>query len=167
MRLKIGREGIVGWVAAHKTAFNVPDVTQDSRYVEGVPGTKSEIAVPMIAGDRVIGVLDVQRSEINAFNDDDLRVLSSVAAQAAIAIERARLYSAERRRFQESLTLLAIAQALSSTLDLTEVLKLVACSTAQACHAKRCSILLLSQDRKELMPIMSQFASGDGQTPFT
>jgi signal transduction histidine kinase len=50
----------------------------------------------MIAGDRVIGVLDVQSSEVNAFNDDDLRVLSSVAAQAAIAIERARLYFAER-----------------------------------------------------------------------
>jgi len=161
LRLKIGQEGIVGWVAAHKTALNVPDVTQDPRYVEGVEETKSEIAVPMVAGDKVIGVLDMQRSEVNAFNDDDLRVLSSVAAQAAIAIERARLYSAERRRVQESLTLLAIAQALSSTLDLTEVLKLVACSTAQACHANRCSILLLSQDRKEWIPIMSQFASGE------
>lgn len=160
-RLKIGQEGIVGWVAAHKTALNVPDVSRDSRYVEIVPGTKSEMAVPMIAGDRVIGVLDVQRSEVNAFSDDDLRVLSSVAAQAAIAIERVQLYSAERRRTQESLNLLAIAQALSSTLDLTEVLKLVACLTAQACHANRCSILLLSQDRKELVPIMSQFASGE------
>jgi two-component system NtrC family sensor kinase len=96
VRLKIGQEGIVGWVAAHKTALNVPDVTQDSRYVEGVEETRSEMAVPMIAGDKVIGVLDVQRFEVNAFNDDDLRVLSSVAAQAAIAIERARLYSAER-----------------------------------------------------------------------
>ncbi len=161
VRLKIGQEGIVGWVAAHKTLLNVPDVSRDPRYVEGVPGTKSEIAVPMIVGDRVIGVLDVQRSEVNAFNDDDLRVLSSVAAQATIAIERARLYSAERRRVQESSTLLAIAQALSSTLNLTEVLKLVACSTAQACQANRCSILLLSQDRKELVPIMSQFASGE------
>jgi GAF domain-containing protein len=56
VRLKIGQEGIVGWVAVHKTLLNVPDVSQDSRYVEGVPGTKSEIAVPMIAGDRVIGV---------------------------------------------------------------------------------------------------------------
>jgi GAF domain-containing protein/anti-sigma regulatory factor (Ser/Thr protein kinase) len=161
VRLKIGQEGIVGWAAAHKTALNVPDVTQDSRYVEGMEETRSEMAVPMIAGDKVIGVLDVQRSEVNAFNGDDLRALSSVAAQAAIAIERARLYSAERRRVQESLTLLAIAQALSSTLDLTEVLKLVACSTAQACHANRCSILLLSQDRKEWMPIMSQYASGE------
>jgi len=159
-RLKIGQEGIIGWVAAHKTLLNVPDVTQDSRYV-GRKETRSEMAVPMIAGDKIIGVLDVQRPEVNAFNDDDLRVLSSVAAQAAIAIERARLYSVERRRVQESSTLLAIAQALSSTLDLTEVLKLVACSTAQACHANRCSILLLSQDRKELMPIMSQFASGE------
>ncbi len=161
VRLKIGQEGIVGWVVAHKTALNVPDVRQDPRYVEGVPATRSEVAVPMIAGDRVIGALDVQRPEVNAFNDDDLRVLSSVAAQAAVAVERARLYSAERRRVQESSTLLAIAQALSSTLDLTEVLKRVACSTAQACGANRCSILLLSQDRRELIPIMSQFASGE------
>jgi signal transduction histidine kinase len=97
VRLKIDdREGIIGWVAAHKTALNVPDVALDSRYF-GREGARSEMAMPMIAGDKVIGVLDVQRSEVNAFNDDDLRVLSSVAAQAAIAIERARLYFAERR----------------------------------------------------------------------
>ena len=93
---KIG-EGIAGWVVAHKTALNVPDVSQDPRYVEGMEQIGSEMAVPMIAGDKVIGVLDVQRAEVNAFSENDLRVLSSVAAQAAIAIERARLYSAERR----------------------------------------------------------------------
>jgi NtrC-family two-component system sensor histidine kinase KinB len=160
-RIKIGEEGITGWVAAHKVPLNVPDVAEDPRYIEGVKGTQSEIAVPMLSGEKMIGVLDAQSPKVNAFNDDDLRVLSSVAAQAAIAIERAQLYSAERRRLQESSTLLAIAQALSSTLDLTEVLKLMACSTAQACHANRCSILLLSQDRKELVPIMSLFASGE------
>jgi len=96
MRFKIG-EGIAGWVAARRTALNVPDVSQDPRCVEGVEQTGSEMAVPMIAGDSVIGVLDVQRAEANAFSDDDLRVLSSVAAQAGIAIERARLYAAERR----------------------------------------------------------------------
>jgi len=96
VRLKTDQESIVNWVVAHKTALNVPDVSRDSRYV-GTEKTRSEMAVPMMAGDRVIGVLDVQRSEVNGFNEDDLRVLSSVAAQAAIAIERARLYSAERR----------------------------------------------------------------------
>jgi signal transduction histidine kinase len=95
--LKIGQEGIVGWAAAHKTALNVPDVTKDSRYVEGMEQTGSEMVVPMIAGDKVIGVLDVRRAEVSAFSENDLRVLSSVAAQAAIAIERARLYAAERR----------------------------------------------------------------------
>jgi PAS domain S-box-containing protein len=158
-RIKIGKEGIAGWVAAHKASLNVPDVAKDPRYVGEVKGTRSEIAVPMLSGEKVIGVLDAQSPKVNAFNDDDVRVLSSVAAQAAVAMERARLYSAEHRRLQESSTLLAIAQALSSTLELTEVLKLMACSTAQACHANRCSILLLSQNRKEMIPIMSQFAS--------
>jgi signal transduction histidine kinase len=96
VRLKTDQESIVNWVVAHKTALNVPDVSRDSRYI-GTEKTRSEMAVPMMAGDRVIGVLDVQRSEVNGFNEDDLRVLSSVAAQAAIAVERARLYSAERR----------------------------------------------------------------------
>jgi signal transduction histidine kinase len=96
VRLKTDQESIVNWVVARKTALNVPDVSRDSRYV-GTEQTRSEMAVPMMAGDRVIGVLDVQRSEVNGFNEDDLRVLSSVAAQAAIAIERARLYSAEHR----------------------------------------------------------------------
>jgi PAS domain S-box-containing protein len=91
-RIKIGEEGITGWVAAHKVPLNVPDVAKDSRYVEWVKGTQSEIAVPMLSGERVAGVLDVQSSKVDAFNEDDLRILSSVAAQATIAIEKAWLF---------------------------------------------------------------------------
>ncbi|NIN64442.1 MAG: GAF domain-containing protein [Anaerolineae bacterium] len=97
-RIKIGQEGIAGWVAANKVALNVPDVTRDPRCVRWVKETRSEIAVPMLIGDEVIGVLDAQNSEVNAFNEDDLRVLSSVAAQTAIAIERARLYGKIQRK---------------------------------------------------------------------
>jgi putative methionine-R-sulfoxide reductase with GAF domain len=64
----------------------VPDVAEDPRYVEGVKGTRSEMAVPMLSGEKVIGVLDAQSPKVNAFNEDDLRILSSVAAQATIAI---------------------------------------------------------------------------------
>jgi NtrC-family two-component system sensor histidine kinase KinB len=60
--------------------------------VEGVRGTQSEIAVPMISGGKVIGVLDAQSPRVNAFNEDDLRVLSSVTVQATIAIEKALLF---------------------------------------------------------------------------
>jgi len=91
-RIKIGKEGITGWVAAHKVPLNVPDVAEDPRYVEGVKGTRSEMAVPMLSGEKVIGVLDAQSPKVNAFNEDDLRILSSVAAQATIAIEKAWLF---------------------------------------------------------------------------
>ena len=108
--IKIGQEGIVGWVAAHRTPLNVPDTTQDDRYVEKVKGIGSEIAVPMLVGEELVGVLDVQSTEVNAFGDDDLRNLSSIAAQAAIAIERARLYEAalaERKRTERIVTNIA------------------------------------------------------------
>jgi class 3 adenylate cyclase len=97
-RIKIGHESIAGWVAANKAVLNVPDVARDPRYIQWVKETRSEMAVPMLVGDKVIGVLDAQSPEVNAFNEDDLRVLSSMAAQAAIAIERARLYETTQQK---------------------------------------------------------------------
>jgi NtrC-family two-component system sensor histidine kinase KinB len=91
-RIRIGKEGITGWVAAHKVPLNVPDVVKEPRYVERVKGTRSEIAVPMLSGEKAIGVLDAQSPKVNAFNEDDLRILSSVAAQATVAIEKAWLF---------------------------------------------------------------------------
>jgi PAS domain S-box-containing protein len=107
---KIDQEGIVGWVAANRMPLNVPDVTQDDRYVEKVKGVGAQIAVPMLFGEKVVGVLDVQSTKVNAFGEDDLRNLSSIAAQAAVAIERARLYEAtlaERERTERIVTSIA------------------------------------------------------------
>jgi len=125
-RIKIGQEGITGWVAANRVPLNVPDVAKDDRYLKGVEGTKSEIAVPMLVGERVVGVLDVQSTEVNAFGEDDLRTLSSVAAQAAVAIERARFFKEARRRSQEQATLFQASAAVLSTLHVGEVLYEVA-----------------------------------------
>jgi len=101
-RLKIGEEGITGWVAAKGKALLVPDVSRDPRYVwmEG-SRTRSELAVPIAIKDRVIGVLDVQSNQLNAFDRSDLVVLQSLADQAAIAIENARLFDAEQRRAEQ------------------------------------------------------------------
>jgi two-component system phosphate regulon sensor histidine kinase PhoR len=108
--VKIGQEGIVSWVAANKMPLNVPNVSQDDRYVEKVKGIGAEIAVPMLVGEKLVGVLDVQSTEVNAFGEDDLRTLSSIAAQAAIAIERTRLYEAalaERKRTERIVSSIA------------------------------------------------------------
>jgi GAF domain-containing protein len=92
-RLKVGEEGITGWVASRGEPLMVSDVTLDSRYVwmEG-SGTRSELTVPIVVKEQVIGVLDAQSDEPDAFDETDLSVLQSVAHQAGAAIENARLY---------------------------------------------------------------------------
>lgn len=94
VRLKIGEQGIVGWVAHSGEPLTVPDVSQEPRYF-GMPDTseaRSELAVPLKTKDSIIGVLDVQSRQLNAFDEQDLTLLQSLGGQAAIAIENARLY---------------------------------------------------------------------------
>jgi signal transduction histidine kinase len=92
-RLKVGKEGITGWVARHGGPLLVPDVSQDARYVwmEGSQ-TRSELIVPIIIKGRTIGVLDVQSDQLNYFNKSDVEIMTALAGQTGIAIENARLY---------------------------------------------------------------------------
>lgn len=93
-RLKVGREGITGWVAATGEPLLVPDVSQELRYVliSDTAETRSELTVPLKTKSGVIGVLDVQSDQLDGFDESDLMVLQSLANQAAAAIENARLY---------------------------------------------------------------------------
>jgi GAF domain-containing protein/HAMP domain-containing protein len=93
-RLKVGREGIVGFVSntgRHRIALDVGD---DAVFFTNpdLPETRSEIALPLKIGDRVIGVLDVQSTEPEAFNEEDVRILTLLSDQLSIAIENARLF---------------------------------------------------------------------------
>ncbi len=92
-RLRVGVEGISGWVAANGEPLLVPDVLQDPRYVwmQGST-TRSELAVPILVKGQVIGVMDAQSDRLNAFDETDLIVLQSLAHQAGAAIENAQLY---------------------------------------------------------------------------
>jgi signal transduction histidine kinase len=92
-RLKVGEQGISGWVAAHGEPLLVRDVREDPRYVwmQG-SRTRSELTVPVMIKGQVIGVLDAQSDRLNAFDDTDLAVLQSLAHQVGAAIENARLY---------------------------------------------------------------------------
>ncbi len=96
--------GIVGWSAKHKTMLLANDVRHEKRYANLFPEriqTRSELAVPILIGDMLAGVLDVQSPQINAFDDNDVRVIKTVADQIAIAMENARLYEALRRQLKE------------------------------------------------------------------
>ncbi len=92
-RLKIGQEGLTGWVAATKQPALVPDVSLDSHYVwMRESKTRSELIIPLLVKDKVIGVLDLQSDQLNDFDEMDLTVMRLLAGQVAIAVENARLY---------------------------------------------------------------------------
>jgi len=100
-------EGIVGAAATLRRAVVVPDVTLDPRYIMLNPETRSELAVPMLYQDRVIGVMDLESPQLNYFTPDHVQVLSILAAQFAVSLENARLYEQVARdeaRMERDLT---------------------------------------------------------------
>jgi len=102
-------EGMTGYAAATGETQVSGDVSQDPRYVPDVEETKSELAVPIKSGQKVIGVLDLQSDEFDAFDEADVMVIETLADQIAVAIENAQLYEAvqqelaERKRAEEQL----------------------------------------------------------------
>lgn len=120
---------IIGWVAAHAEPLVVNDVSAEPRYVPDserlLPDTRAELAVPLTVEDRVLGVLDVQSDQPEAFDGDDLFTLSTLADQVAIAIEDARLYAAQREETWVNTALLQVAEAVSMLTRLGEVLETV------------------------------------------
>ncbi len=93
-RLKVGQEGIWGWVAAKGESLLVPDVSQEPRYYSKTQPRQvaSLLCVPLRTKDAVIGVLSVESDRLHAFDESDLAMLQSLADQAAVAIQNARLY---------------------------------------------------------------------------
>jgi len=85
-------QGIVGAAASLRRPVVVADVSKDPRYICVNPETRSEMAVPLIYRDRVIGVIDLESPQPGYFHEDHVRILSTLAPQIAIAIENARLY---------------------------------------------------------------------------
>lgn len=132
-RLKVGSEGITGWVAHTGQAALVPDITQDSRYV-WMQGslTQSELTLPIIVKDQTIGVLDVQSEKPDDFDRTDVEMLQSLASQAGIAIENARLFAETQRLLEETeernaelASINSMQMGLASKLDIKEIYELV------------------------------------------
>jgi anti-anti-sigma regulatory factor/putative methionine-R-sulfoxide reductase with GAF domain len=104
LRLEAGSHSMVGWCLTNKQPRIAADVTADPSYLKVplLPETRSEMVVPLLIGDRVIGVLDIQSRRIGAFAEDEVLVFQTMADQLAVAIENARVV-AEMRGLNEDL----------------------------------------------------------------
>ncbi len=101
-------EGIIGHAAEMRTPLLVPDVRKDPRYIVANPEVRSELSVPLIYKGKVIGVIDLEHTRVNYYNEDHQTTLSTLSAQVAISIANARLYQRiheEEQRLERDLSM--------------------------------------------------------------
>jgi phosphoserine phosphatase RsbU/P len=121
-RIKIGR-GIVGRAAESRQAVLVHDVRTEENYIDANPEVRSELSVPLIIKNKVIGVIDLESEHLAYFTLEHQRLLELVASRMAVAVENARLYTRISRQAQTLTVLNDISRELTSILDVDDLLE--------------------------------------------
>jgi sigma-B regulation protein RsbU (phosphoserine phosphatase) len=150
MRLPVGK-GVVGQVALTRQPVLLNDVTTDEHYISANPEVRSELAVPLIAKNRLIGVMDLESTEVGYFRPDHLRVLTLTASRIAQAIENARLYARVSRQAQQLEVLNEIAVELASILELGPLLERVGQLLRRLIDYQMFTIMLLDEKGEMLI----------------
>jgi diguanylate cyclase (GGDEF)-like protein len=148
VRLPIGT-GITGAAAHQKRPIYAADVSRDARYILSAKNTRSELAVPLMVRDRVVGVLDCQSENLNHFDSETIDLLTLFSTQASMALQNARLYSLERQRASQLEAINAIAQQMTAVLDLKDLLAKVCLLIQQAFQV--CQVSVLLKDEEDLV----------------
>jgi phosphoserine phosphatase RsbU/P len=155
MRIKVG-EGVTGIAAQRREAVLVDDVSTDPRYISAVPNVRSELAVPLIIKNRLIGVIDIESPQPNHFTEEHKRLLTLIASRMAVGIENARLYTRTTRQARTLVLLNEIARELTSILNVDELLKRIAELLSRLIDYQMFSILLLDATGEKLQHRFSQ-----------
>src|SRR5437764_2474818 len=142
IRIKVG-EGVTGTAAQRREAVLVGDVSADPRYISAISNVRSELAVPLIVKNRVIGVIDIESPQPNHFTEEHKRLLTLIASRMAIGIENARLYTRLSRQAKTLVLLNEIARELTSILNVDELLKRIGELLSRLIDFQMFSILLL------------------------
>jgi sigma-B regulation protein RsbU (phosphoserine phosphatase) len=143
-------DGITGAAAKLKEPVLVGDVRNDPRYLNSIDAVRTELAVPMLARGKLVGVIDVQSTRLNAYTEYDRALLRLIASRVAVAIDNARLYRRVDRNHRTLRTLAAISNEISSILDLDELLEKISQSVHGLIHFDAFSILLVDDAQKAL-----------------
>lgn len=141
IRLPLG-QGITGAAAIKKQPVYAPDVSKDPRYFCSAKSTRSELAIPLMLRDEVVGVLDCQSDRVNHFDNETIDLLTLFSNQASIALQNARLYSLEQQRARQLQAINAIAQQTTAVLDLEELLARVCKLVQEAFRVSHVSLFL-------------------------
>ena len=148
-RIKVG-EGVTGLAAQRRETVLVNDVLKAPHYIETLPQVRSELAVPLIIKNRVIGVIDIEATRPGYFTEDHQRLLSLIASRIAIGIENARLYTRTSRQAKTLAVLNEISRDLTSILNLDQLLQRVGEAVTRLIDYQIFSVLLVDPARAML-----------------
>jgi GAF domain-containing protein len=148
--IPLGR-GITGHVAVTGRPWRVPDASREPAYLAVDPLTRSELCVPLKVGGRVIGVVNTESRRPEAFTVMDERLLITVAGQLATAIEKLRLFGAERAARAQAETLREVASSLHVGLDREGVLQRILEQLARVVPYDSASVMLLSNQHLQIV----------------
>jgi sigma-B regulation protein RsbU (phosphoserine phosphatase) len=143
-------EGLTGIAAANRQPVLSGDVRNDPRYLTALDAVQSELAVPMVARGKLVGVIDLQSTRLSAYREQDRALLQLIASRVAVSIDNARLYRRVDRQNRTLKTLSHLSQEFSSILDLDDLLRKIATTTHSLVAFDAFSILLLDAERKVL-----------------
>lgn len=154
LRMRIGKDGVTGWAAHTRTPIYVPDVDKEPRYIRVESKIRSELALPLVVRDQVIGVLDIESDKPAYFSESMVALLELFAGQAAVALENARLYSTERRRMRQIELINLIARTATSASQIDQFLGNLAdliCDTFEGTE-----VCILLRDRSGELALRAQ-----------
>jgi PAS domain S-box-containing protein/putative nucleotidyltransferase with HDIG domain len=141
--------------------LNAPDVLSEENYIPSWENARSELIVPLKVGERLLGVIDVQSAQQNAFSDDDERLMSIFAERAAMALERTELYVAEQRRVARLDALQHLGTELASLRSERDVLAALVKQGAALADSPTCSVMLIDEDTNEAFLVAQEGLQGE------
>ncbi|MGH9492283.1 MAG: diguanylate cyclase [Terriglobales bacterium] len=163
--------GLTGAAAKLRRPVYAPEVSKDPRYLSSFAATRTELAIPLMVRESVVGVLDFQSEQANFFSDETVDLLTLFSTQASIAIENARLHSLEQRRAAQLETINALAKQTASVLDLKELLAKVCALVPESFPVDHVAVLLKEGDllvvRAQQGKLTPLFAEGAHLPPGT
>ncbi|MEW6366570.1 MAG: sensor domain-containing diguanylate cyclase [Acidobacteriota bacterium] len=154
-RTSVGGHGVTGFVARNREPLFVPDTSADPRYVPGVEGARSEIAIPLLVNDQLYGVLDVESQKVYSFTEDDFKVLCVFASHIAMALHNALIFESERKRLSQLEVLNQIRNRLSARQEVDKLLQTVASSIVEFFNFHHVLIFLQDEQEQKLGVIAS------------
>ncbi|MBI3683045.1 MAG: GAF domain-containing protein, partial [Acidobacteria bacterium] len=143
-------EGLTGVAAETRQPVLTGDVRGDPRYLSALDAVRSELAAPMVARGKLVGVIDMQSTRPDAFSPYDRALLQLIAGRVGAAIENARLYRRVERQNRMLRTLSSVSQEFSSILAVDELLRKIAGILRQLVSYDAFSLLLVDYERKLL-----------------